>query len=1180
MKHTSTPLWRRIIKIAVWTLMAAVLTVAAVVICAARLLSPQQLTPLVEKAANSMLDADVSIGRVELSLLGKAPFVSLQVDSLTVISTPMRRLRDDGDKRIPLSADTLLTLTRFEGSINIVALLGNKIALRDVIFTEPGINLFTVDEQHSNYLIFKTTSDTITSSGPTGLPSFSINRFMLLKPRPLKFTNLSTGAHVTIALNTLSINSDGKPVYSVEMGGDVDSPALGVYNLDNVNFGLDGGVGWDSECPTELSLDNFKMTADFLEATVNAHVDFGHDIVVRDFELSLGEMGIERILSIIPDSIRRVYDVVPGKFSTDMALSFTARSTAPFNITTDSIPHAVMELRLSEGALKIGPASFRRVGGVVQATLNGNNLDSAIFNIKDLIVMGPATELLINMNASRVRHDPLINGCIKGHTMLNKLPAKLMALIPGAVSGHVTADIDFSLATSMLSPDNFHKININGDIDAGKLYFLTPDTGTMIFANNACFKFGTGGNGAGIADSLLTAVLTVDSTEVITGDADITLTGLKLGVGTLNRRRSADTTIINPIGGGLQLERLNVALLGHSTTIRIREVDGKVSMRRYKHRARVPQFNLDLAIRAMSFGSPTARMMLNGSELHVTAHKLPVPPGRRQIRRSIDSLTRAYPDLPRDSVFARAMRLHRPNPRHRPRVHPMYTDSASEIIYWGTADGVKRILLDWDIRGSITSRRAGLFTTSFPVRNRVRNFNATFNTDSVVLTNVQYKAGSSDFLISGCLSNMRRGFTAPGFSHPIRINFDVVSDTIDVNELAGTAFKGAALTGSVKADSTHHHIDLAELEEHEEEADSLLESELGRMVANAPDSVAPLLIPTNIDLRFDMKAANVRYSDMLFHDFGGQLLAYGGALNLHHLTATSEAGRVNLSALYAGARADDLHFGFGLDVNNFNIARFMEMVPALDSVMPLMHDFSGIINANIAATCDIDRRMDFVLPSLSAAIHLEGDSLELIDPDTYRTIGKWLLFKDKTHNIINHLDVQMTVDDNRLLMYPFIFDIDRYKLGVQGYNDLSMNFNYHIAVLKSPLPFKFGINISGNPDKYKIRLGKARLKENLPVNIAIVDTTRVNLLREIENIFRRGVTRSRFSRLRIDSIPEASHIDLNADTISAADSAVFIREGLIPAPPIPPSDPQKQSRPGRKASTKTPTAEAIVNKEK
>lgn len=1153
MKKRPTPTnpLRKFMKIAAWTVMAIVLTVAAVTICAVRLLEPAQLTPLVVSAANSMFDAEVSIKSVDLSLHGKTPFIRLQVDSLLVISKPMRRLRDGGNKDIPLWADTLLRLERFEGSISPAALIAGKIDLRDVILTTPEINLFTVNEQHSSYLVF-TPSDTATASPsdtPSKIPPFSINHFSIVNPRPLRFGNMATGEHFTLALSSLSIDSDGEPVYAVRMDGDVASPSLGIYNLEKLKFGVNGGIGWDPEHPAELALDRFKLTADFLEATVDARVDFSRDIIVRDFSIDLGEMGIERILSVIPDSIKEAYDLTPRMLSTDMALVFSARSTAPFNITTDSVPSAEIELLVKEGSLRLGQARFDKVGGRVHATLKGNDIDSAVFIVKDFTICGPATNLTINAEATRVQHDPLISGCVRGSTRLERLPSKLLDLVGGALSGHVTADIDFCCTPSMLNTGNFHRIVLKGDIDARNLYYLANDTNLMVFAGNSCLKFGTNEH-FGQNTELLAATIKVDSTEIITGDAAMTLTDLALGVGT-TKPNSRDTTVIVPMGGCLRFKSLNVSLLDHETTIKVRNVDGRVSLQRYKNNRRLPLFKFDLGIKYISFGSATTRMMLAGSNLSLEANRLPHRRVSRRVQRTADSLRRARPDMPADSVYAYALRKHRPNPDRPHRVHPQYTDSASEIIYWGTAPGIRRLLLKWQIRGSVSSRRAGLFTAAFPIRNRLSDFNATFNNDSVVMTDVKYKAGSSDFLISGCISNMKRAFTSRSFTQPVRINFDVLSDTIDVNELAGTAFKGAA---AVRAETAgHHRFDIDAIEAAEEAGDSVFEHEIGRMVADAPDSVAPLLVPTNIDLKFNMRADNVRYSDILFHDFTGELLAFGGALNLHKLSATSDVGSVDLSALYAAPNANDMRFGFGLDVDRFNIARFMQMVPALDSIMPLLRDFRGIVDARIAATCDIDRSMNFVLPTLSAAIRLQGDSLELIDHETYRKIGKWLMFKDKQRNIIDHMNVEMTVRDNVLQMYPFIFNIDRYKLGVQGYNDLALNFNYHIAVLKSPLPFKFGVNISGNPDHYKIRLGGARLKENLPTNVAIVDTTRINLLNEIENVFRRGVTRAHFRGLDISRTPLASEINLDSDTITAADSAVFIREGLIPAPVKEPS---------------------------
>ena len=125
---------------------------------------------------------------------------------------------------------------------------------------------------------------------------------------------------------------------------------------------------------------------------------------------------------------------------------------------------------------------------------------------------------------------------------------------------------------------------------------------------------------------------------------------------------------------------------------------------------------------------------------------------------------------------------------------------------------------------------------------------------------------------------------------------------------------------------------------------------------------------------------------------------------------------------------------------------------------------------------------------------------------------------------------------------------------MEGSNDLAMNLNYHIAVLKSPIPFKFGINITGTADKMKIRLGKARFSEkSMPRTVAIADTTRINLVQQIRDVFRRGVSRSSIRPsdfISSGSVPSvtAPAVNVGADTISAADSLYFIKQGVLPAP--------------------------------
>lgn len=344
--------------------------------------------------------------------------------------------------------------------------------------------------------------------------------------------------------------------------------------------------------------------------------------------------------------------------------------------------------------------------------------------------------------------------------------------------------------------------------------------------------------------------------------------------------------------------------------------------------------------------------------------------------------------------------------------------------------------------------------------------------------------------------------------------------------------------------------------------DAILSSRLDALSKKGPGRSSPVLIPVNIDANLRVEANHLLYSDFDMQNMGGDLLVYDGGVNLHDMKAASDAGTLSISALYSAPKVDDMHFGFGMELADFNIAKFVKLVPAIDSITPLMHDFSGMIGADIAATCRIDSGMNIDLSSLNAAIRITGDNLAFIDPVKYRTLGKWLGFKDKADNTIHSLNVDMTVVDGLMRVYPFAFNIDRYRLGVYGSNDIAMNFDYHLSVLKSPLPFKFGITVKGNPKKYKVRFGGAKFDEETAIeSVNVVNNARINLVDQIENVFKRGVRNSRFSKLQI-AYP--SGFDTMSDPgLSHADSLRLIQEGLIEPPAVP-----KQEAPSQKTKKK------------
>jgi hypothetical protein len=97
------------------------------------------------------------------------------------------------------------------------------------------------------------------------------------------------------------------------------------------------------------------------------------------------------------------------------------------------------------------------------------------------------------------------------------------------------------------------------------------------------------------------------------------------------------------------------------------------------------------------------------------------------------------------------------------------------------------------------------------------------------------------------------------------------------------------------------------------------------------------------------------------------------------------------------------------------------------------------------------------------------------------------------------------------------------------------------------------------------------------------------LIKQIENIFRRGVRNSKMSSLKISDKPSMSYDSNNeADTISHADSLLFIQEGLIEAPIVPATTTEqtttdktsKKRKSTKSNSTSQTTSAAVLNDDK
>lgn len=1144
---TRRPMWRRILKVSAWTLMAIVLYAFGMVAAVLGLLHPERLTPLLEHVANNTLRADVTLGHAQLSIRGSFPYLGIEMRDLTVVSRDIKTLDAADREMLPEWADTLLTVKSFEGSIKLTDLLVGDITIDSVIIDRPQANIVIVDDETNNYDIFPPSEEEDTTAfNIADLPKITLTRFALTNPGPVRF--YSDGAMATASFSAISLSGKDKPLYRIDFDGDIDCPPISeIFGIEDLGFGLNGNIRWDQAKPEEIALEGFAFKMSLIQGNIDTGVNIGDSARINDLRLHLDPLPVGELLAAVPEDMAEFYGIPVG-INTNARISIDAKLLKPFSLGADgdALPTMDVDVFVADSYLKWQQVDFRHLSADMSLHLDGNDLNASVLTIRQLNIAGPATNLHLTGIVTEMLGDPLFDGKVNGVSHLGALPPQLKRLLGGAsISGDLTANARIKGRPSMLSPGGFQRLLVKGDIGLRKFRWES-DTVNYIYVDRALFRFGTQETfrRAGVTSTgLLTANLTADSVYMSTPEARMHLTALKMGIGTRNSHSHHCDHDIQPMGGGLSFARYEMFSVADSSRVRLRDVKGYAIAKAYEGDEHRPHLVFDLEMKRFSAGDRSTRAVLRGAKTHIEAILRPETDRTRAIRAIGDSIHRADPTLDRDSVYEMASAEYRRR-RGRPRRAAAKEDEGTEAIDFGTTTAMRRVLRSWDISGTIAGKRARLYTPYFPLRNNLRDIDIAFNNDSLNINHIRYIVGSSDFTITGKVSNIKKALTSRRKKQPLGIHLDVSSDTIDVNQLAQAIFTGAAYSSAAAAGNSIN------LGDSDNEID--LDCAIQQQVATEPDTVVPILVPTNIDANIHIDADNVRYADLMLHGLHGHAMIYNGALNLHELNATSDVGDINLSALYMGRRVDELSFGFGMQLSRFNLSNFLSLVPAIDSIMPVLRNFSGIIDAEIAATTPISPSMDFVLPDFKAAVKLDGKQLVLIDPDTFKMLSKWLFFKNKKRNIIDQMSIQMMVENNQLQIFPFIFDIDRYRLGIQGYNDFALNFKYHVAVLKSPLPFKFGINISGNPDKMKIRLGRARLKPDDALAVNLVDTTRINLLRQISNVFRRGIREGDRARLRLGSLHNhgaspADEIPAN-DTLSAADSAAFIREGLIEAP--------------------------------
>ena len=1127
------------------------------------LMSPSVMKSIVEKIAAEYVDADVRVGDIRAHMFRSFPNIVLSVDRLEVTYPHDRYARYDTvgiDGRLRHmgrgeSADTLASLRSLRLSVNYLAAVFGQIHINEATLDKPRIFAHWYSPEDANWNVLKNISISDTEdTSVTVLPPIAVNRIALTGRPAVFYTDCRDTVFAAIALKEIAFrgklhsrkssrNRLGLRIDSLFVSGRLPADTLAVA-LDHFNVDEDGNVmhfdasakafagtsaygrillplaaRGDLSLPKDevvsVSLRNFEAELATIAMTGDADVKLYGDSTYVRAEAEIDECRVDDIIKFAGKNLLPEL----SDLQTDAAVTLTALCDGYYNPERNTLPEFIAEI--------VVPSSYVRYPGIpdgnVRADINAQTDPAGKLDVtlNDICLQFCGVDLDATGNAyDLLGLDPLFNVDARAEADLSVLASHLPDTLGIYAGGVLDAALKGNIRMSQLNSDNIYRAALDGYVRGDSIAFSMPSDSLSLWL---------GGASAGIVsvkNTLDTKLPRGEKVLAFTAGAD-TLSAIlgqdrvrasKLVVQAQNASRAYTEAYgkeSKPVFGTFDMNRLFYA----GTDSLFMGVLGANGQFKISSRVRgdivTPLMTLSAGI-SRAFGrSGVNRAAFR--DVSVSASAVMTTFERNQRREHIlDSLQRVYPGVRRDSLFYRAF---------SGRMKTAAKDNSGfEDVRLDLGSTVSKYLREWAMNASLDIRNGLLYTPYFPLKTSISDVRFNADNNRVALDNITVNSGGSDISARGEVTNIRPAMMGRA---PLKLNLKVTSEKIDANELltaysAGMNYRPeTAAAGDASTENISEFIAQAE-----------------NTVSEVADtSLSLIVIPANIEANISLEANDIDYSDLCIDWMASDIVMRNRCLQVTNTVATSNMGDIYFEGFYSTRSKDDIKTGFDLNLADITADKVVQLFPVVDTIMPMLTSFKGHLDCEIAATTDLDTNMVILTPTMNGVIKIKGRDVSVEDSPEFRKLARTLMFKDKKIGKVADMSVSGIVSDNRLEIFPFVLKVDRYTMAMSGLQDFDQSFRYHVSVLKSPLPFRFGINLYGNFDKWKFKIGKAKYKNtNVPVFTAVIDTTKMNLVNSIHNIFTRGVEAAVQTSGSLKAAVEERKVEVGYDANSDIDS--------------------------------------------
>lgn len=1117
------------------------------------------LTNIVNRYAAEYVDGDVNFGEVEVNMFRRFPNLSIRMDDVSVTYPADRfdhleaagaqgELLYQGTGEI---ADTLVSFERFSASVNLMALLSGKINIMHMRLTKPRLFAHSYDDENANWDMFRfaTTEEEEDTTGMSLLPRMTIGRISLAGTPHVVYTDSRDTLFAMVDIGSAAFDGRlstrqiarreiGLTLDSIMVAGRLASDTLafrlqqmyihehedhmdvGVaanamfmtrnYGRLNLPMTIEGTVGLPKDSITTVQVTNMLATLAGVPIEIDANIGFGTD---KTYIEAMAEIPQWEVSLVLQEYVSHFIPEVE-MFKTDATVSLLAACFGHYDHRTGKLPSFSAAVSVPESYLKYEGLDTD-MKFTLEANLANDEEDRIMVDLTKATVMSDGLEASVSGSTPDIlNEDPFFKVDADITATLDSLVRFFPEDMGIHATGDLTAKIEGGAKLSQLDIYNFSYSDLAGNVHGNNIVFSSPKDTIQAYIDGIDISLGpevmTSRVDTTQSFRMLALAAKVDTTDISYKES-ISLRGRELALSAKNSADAMSRTDSSRLGrlGGTFTAKNIIFRDAADTRVRVAETSNRFQMMPKRDNPEVPSISVASSNRRISLSTSGNRALLSDTEIKADADINSVIIKKRREAR-LDSLARVYPDTPRDSLMARA-RAERGS-----RTAVVEDDFSDQDIDIRLDETMARYFREWDLSGSISMGSGTVMTPYFPLRNRVQGLSANFNNDAVIIDSLRLTTGSSIIAGSGSVKGLKRALGGRGGSRaraaaPLDIDIALTSPGVDADELLAALNAGSAFNpDSLSAETA----DLSD--------EDFMEEVMADTSAVASSGSGLLVIPSNIKADVTLDASAIKISGLLIDNASAKLSAKDRCVQIIDTKASTSFGDVSLDGFYATRSKQDIKAGFDFRFMDITAEEVIDLVPAMDTLIPMLKSFKGKLNCELAATAQLDTAMNILTPSINGVMRIGGRNMTISNDKDFESLAKILKFKDTNTGKIDAMTVEGVIKDNSLEVFPFVIQMDRYTMALSGVQNLDMSFKYHVSMIKSPMLFRFGVDFYGPDfDNLKFKLGKAKYKSaNVPAFSAEIDKTRLNLSSSIRNIFEKGVDNAIAEHQNQDAITE------------------------------------------------------------